>query len=93
MSRSTTRLLSWLSGPLLAVSLVAFAVIGGGGPGFFLMSLYGGVLFMFGAPLLQFILFRTARLHARYAMACGVALLIMLGVLMIPAFMGVFSFW
>jgi len=93
MSHSTIRSLFWLPGPLLAVSLVAFAVIGRGGPGFFLMSLYGGVLFMFGAPLLQFILLRTERLHARYSMVCGIALLVMLGILLIPAFIGVFNFW
>jgi hypothetical protein len=93
MTPQTERSLMWLPGPLLAVALVAFAVIGHGGPGFFLLSLVGGVAFMLVAPLIQLALLATPNFKGRYRAACRTALLIVVAGLCIPIFLGVFNFW
>ena len=93
MQPATIRSLYWLPGPLLAMALVAFAVVGRGGPGFFFLAIAGGALLMFGAPLAQFTLLRTKRFGGRYAAACGLALLIVVLVLAVPILAGAFSFF
>jgi hypothetical protein len=93
MSPQVERSLLWLPGPALAVALVAFAILGHGGPGFFFLSLVGGAAFMLGAPVLQLVLLSTPAYKGRYGAACRTALLIVLAGLFVPVFLGVFNFW
>ena len=93
MTPLTTRSLFWLPGPLIAVALVAFAVIGRGGPGFFFLAIAGGVAFMFAMPVLQLVLLTTSKYRGRYRAACVTALFIVFAGLCIPIFGGLFDFW
>lgn len=93
MSGPAVRAFYWLVGPLLAVALVAVAILGHGGPGFFFMSLVGGCLFTFGTPLTQAILLKTEKYRGRDVAALGLALLIVLVVLSVPVVAGVFNFY
>jgi hypothetical protein len=92
MSPETSRSLLWLPGPLIAVALVLLALLGRGGPGFFLLAIVGGAAFMFGAPIVQLILLTTPRFKGRYSAACRVALVIVALALCIPIVAGSFSF-
>jgi hypothetical protein len=83
----------WLAGPMLAIALVAFAVIGHGGPGFFFLSVAAGAALMLGAPILQFALLRTAKYKGRQGAACAVALVLIVAGMSIPVFLGVFNFF
>jgi hypothetical protein len=92
MSPQTTRGLYWLAGPLVAIALVTFSVLGHGGPGFFFLSLVGACLFMFVTPLIQFFLLNTKKCKDRHGAACAAALLVTLMTLCFPVFMGLFNF-
>jgi hypothetical protein len=93
MTPQTVRSLFWLPGPALAIALVAFAVVGRGGPGFFLLAVVGGLAFMLATPLLQLALLATPHFQGRYGAACGTALVAVLAMLCIPIVGGVFNFW
>jgi len=93
MTPLTIRSLFWLPGPLIAVALVAFALIGRGGPGFLFLAIAGGVAFMFAMPVLQLVLLTTSKYRGRYRAACVTALFIVFAGLCIPIFGGVFNFW
>jgi hypothetical protein len=83
----------WLPGPLIAISLVSFSIIGRGGPGFFFWSLLVGGLFLFVAPLVQVLLLRSIVYEDRPAAACFAAIGIVLGLSILALFSGIFSFW
>jgi hypothetical protein len=86
-------LAAWLLAPSVAVLLVAFAVLGRGGPGFFLLSLVAGATFLIGVPLLQFFLLRQPQFSGRYWFAAATAMFVAVLFLAIPVYLGVFSFW
>ena len=93
MSPQTLRSLYWLPGPVLAISLVAFAVLGRAGPGFVIFSALAGLALMLAAPLIQLALLATARFRGRYGAACAVAIAAVLLGAAVPLLLGVFSFW
>jgi hypothetical protein len=86
----TERLAAWLLAPVLAVSLVAFAVIGRGGPGFFLLSVVAGLAFFFGVPLLQYLLLRQPQFSGRRWAAVFVSMLVAALFLAVPVVLGAF---
>ena len=93
MKTPTIRSLYWLAGPFLAIALVAFAVLGRGGPGFLLLSLVGACLFMFETPLVQAVLLNTEKYKDRHGAVCAAALLVTLMTLCFPIFLGLFNFY
>jgi hypothetical protein len=93
MSPQMVRTLYWLPGPLLAVSLLAFTVLGRAGPGFAIFSAIVGLALMVAAPLIQLALLATSRFGGRYGAACLVAIASVLVVAGIPLVLGVFNFW
>jgi hypothetical protein len=92
MQTPTIRRLYCLAGPLFAIALVAFSVLGHGGPGFFFLSLAGACLFMFVTPLVQAFLLNTEKCKDRHGAACAAALLVTLMALCFPIFLGLFNF-
>jgi hypothetical protein len=93
MKTRTTRSLYWLTGPLVAIALVTFSVLGRGGPGFFFLSLVGACLFMFETPLVQAFLLNTEKCKDCHGAACAAALLVTLMTLCFPVFLGLFNFY
>jgi hypothetical protein len=93
MQTCSVRPLYWLVGPFLAIGLVAFAVLGHGGPGFFFLSLVGACLFTVEAPLVQAFLLHTEAFKDCHGTACAVALLVTLMTLCFPVFLGLFNFY
>ena len=63
----------------------------GGGPGFLLLALVVAALCLVVVPLAQVLLLRTPRFKGRHFTACGVALLIALGMLPLVAIIGNFN--
>ena len=92
MTPETKRSLFWLPGPLLALGLVWFAVANNVLAGLFFLCLLGAIAFLFGAPLLQFVLLRTKRFQKQYAVACAISLGAIAVGLFILATMGLFNF-
>ena len=92
MSPATKRSLFWLPGPLLAFGLVWFAVANNVLAGLFFLCLVGAIAFLFGAPLLQFVLLRTKRYQGKYEVACAISLGSITVALFVLATMGLFNF-
>lgn len=93
MNSQNTRTVYWLPGPLIAVALVLFSVLGRAGPGFFLWSVFAGALFLVAGPLLQLMLLSSAKFRGRYRAACGVVMAAIGTFSLLALFSGYFSFW
>jgi len=93
MSPQLGRSLMWMAGPAVAVALAALATLGNVGPGLLFLLLTSSAAFMIGTPILQLALLSTTKYRARYAAACRIAMATVLVGLLVPASLGVFSFW
>jgi multisubunit Na+/H+ antiporter MnhG subunit len=66
-------------GPAVGISLIALAVAGNSGPGFFIFPLVAAAFLVFLTPLLQLVLSRASRLKNRpgvtFALALGIVIL------------------
>jgi hypothetical protein len=74
MKPSFVRSLWWLTGPSIAVLLLAWVGWARVGPGLSFWAAFAGLSFLVGVPLLQLALLQIARLRGRYAAVCAVAL-------------------
>jgi hypothetical protein len=83
----------WLPGPLFGVSLIALAVIGNSGPGFFFFSIAAAVGFVVLTPLIQFVLYRTPQFRARRRAACIVAIAVVTVGLLTVSGAPIFNQW
>ena len=70
------------------MSLVAFAVIGRGGPGFIFYSLFGALVLMFCVPLLQGVLLATTRFRGRYVLVAKISVAIGGSTVLLPLVFG-----
>ncbi len=93
MPLETQRRLLWLVGPCLAIALVAFAVLGRGGPGFFLFSLVGGCVLLVGVPLAQWAFMSSREYTSRPVAATRTAVLLVFGLVTLLMLFGPFNFW
>ena len=87
------RTLFWLTGPIIAIAVVAFALATHGGPGFFFLSLFTGALLVVGMPLAQLALLALPAFNGRYGAVTFLSLAGMTGLVGALAVSGLFSFW
>jgi len=87
------RSLSWLPGPLIAVTLVAFVRSQNVGPGLYLLSMLTGAAFLVVVPLVQLTLLGTRKFRGQYGAACVTSMFIVVVGAFIAALSGAFNFW
>lgn len=93
MKIESQRKLLWVVGPCLAIALVAFAILGRGGPGFFFFAHVGGLVLLVGIPAVQWALQRSREYKSRPVAATRTAVLAVFGVVVLLFMFGPFSFW
>jgi len=89
-----TRWVWLLSGPIVAIFLVAITFAGNAGPGFGLLVLIvAAPALLLMAPLIQFGLLRTASYRDNHAAAAGVSFVVVAAIVWLAAMTGRFDFW
>ena len=93
MTPHARRTLFWLTGPVIAVAVVAFALATNGGPGFFFLSLWAGALLLIAMPLMQWGLLALPKFNGRYGAVTFLSLTGMIALIVGLGASGLFSFW
>ena len=87
------RTLFWLTGPIIAVMVITFALATNGGPGFFFLALWAGALLLIAMPLVQWGLLALPAYNGRYGAVTFLSLTGMAVLIVGLGASGLFSFW
>ena len=93
MSTALRRTLFWLTGPMVAIVVVTFAIATNGGPGFFFLSMWAGALLVVALPLVQWGLLALPGFKGRHGAVTFLGLVGMTVLVVALGASGLFSFW